>query len=76
MNGYVEEISEEQRLQNILKSCDEQLEKEPGNQWWADYRQQTQERLEEIYQTLYGDDDDYYDDLADYKACLSYQTSL
>lgn len=74
MNGYVEEISEEQRLQNILKSCDEQLKKEPGNQWWANYRQQTQERLEEIYTAQYVDD--WADDMADALACNAYGCGL
>ena len=74
MNGYVEEISEEQRLQNILKSCDEQLEKEPGNQWWGNYRQQTQERLEEIYSAQYVDN--WADDMAALRACQSFQTSF
>ena len=74
MNGYIEEISEEQRLQNILKSCDEQLEKEPGNQWWVNYRQQTQERLEEIYSAQYVDN--WADDMADALACNAYGCQL
>jgi len=63
MNGYVEQISEEKRLQNILASCDEQLESEPGNQWWANFRQLAQEKLEAIYEAQYMDD--FADDMSD-----------
>jgi len=63
MNGYVEQISEEKRLQNILASCDEQLESEPGNQWWTNFRLVAQEKLEAIYEAQYMDD--FADDMSD-----------
>ena len=56
MFGYTKEISEEQRLQNILASCDEQLESEPTNFWWANFRLVAQEKLEAIYEAQYMDD--------------------
>ena len=63
MNGYTKEITEEQRLQNILASCDEQLKSEPGNQWWANFRLVAQEKLEAIYEAQYMDD--FVDDMSD-----------
>ncbi len=49
-HGWFPIISEEERLKNLIASCDEILEQEPDNFWWMNYRQQAQERLEEIYQ--------------------------
>ena len=69
-NGWTPSISEEEKLKNILASCDEILESEPDNQWWQNYRQQTQERLEKIYQAEH-DDVDWADEMADYRSGIS-----
>jgi len=50
MNGYVKDLPEEQRLENILKSCDEH----PDNEWWANLKVSAQARLDELYDLQYG----------------------
>ena len=50
MNGWTPNLSEEQRLQNLLKACDEH----PDNEWWGSVKVSAQARLDELYDYQYG----------------------
>ena len=51
MNGWTPNLSEEQRLQNLLKACDEH----PDNEWWQNQRQPALDRLDFLYELELGE---------------------
>ena len=54
MNGYVKDLPEEERLQNLLESVTALLEHDPVNEYWMNIKASVQIRLGEIYNLKYA----------------------
>ena len=71
MNGYYPLLSEEEKLKNLIETCDDILGRYPGNKYWEFRREETQQRLEKIYQ-----EGDLIDDMAAVATCAKHGCSL
>ena len=69
-HGWYPIISEEDRLKNLVVSCEAQLRETPENEYWQNLLKGAHARLGEIYEA------EYCDDMSDFRLSQKAKVSL